>query len=693
MEIKNDLNYLTINEQKEELNKWRKELENNLSENIYKKKPLFFVSEYWFDRYKKYISNSKIDPNKYTEINEEIKEDNNELFSSFTENKINIKELPKIYIINKNIWKNIINEFNDLLTITSEGVFSNKLLTLNVLKSIYCFVFLDKNNELRQGYIKNLKDSNEIKIIENLRVNGIYKFLKEKNISIDDDTIEKKENDFEIYIFKSLKNKKEKYNSFKNEDEYEGAGKLIRGRRRLNTTRPTHTKKIKDEIIIFFGTKVYNVKKNKKIDEKEKMGDFKKLRTLFFKYNKNIKDEKIEKADKKNEVEKKNDFKKEENQKVGETQVIEKEIYPQKNPTDKRQLPIGQPNQKNIIPKQAIKREYIPGVIGLRNIGATCYMNATIQCFSNIKRFREFLLNSYNYLGQNKKDKKLSFALAEVFRNLWLDIENKEYPPYYFKDILGEMNPLFNGIAANDPKDLVIFLLETIHKELNFPPHKQLNNNFIINTSNFNDVFNEFIQHFTNNNNSIVCEEFYGCSNSMTTCVKCYTTIHNVQVLNILFFPLEEVRKNINPLKNSVKIEDCFLYYEKQEIYPSFYCNFCRQLFPAYNQTKLIYAPPTLIINLNRGRGIQYNVGIEFRENLDIKNYVYAQESPNYYELVGVICHFGTNDMGGHFIAFCKNVDNCKWFKYNDGIITLASFNDIKKGGLPYVLFYSYIKR
>ena len=692
MEIKNNLNYLTINEQKEELNKWRKELEKNLTENYYKKKQLFIVSEYWFDKYIKYISNSKIDPNKYIEISEEIKEDNNELFSSFTENKINIKELPQIYIINKIIWKNIINEFNDLLTITTEGVFSNKLLTLNVLKSIYCFVFLDKNNELRQGYIKILNDSNEVKIIENLRVNGIYKFLKEKNISIDDDTVEKKENDLEIYIFKSLKNKKEKYNLFKDVDEDEGTGKLIR-RRRLNTTRPTHTKKIKDEIIIFFGTRVFNVKRNKKIDEKEKMGELKKLRTLFFKYSINIKDEKIQETDKKNEVEKKKDFKKEENQKSGETQVIEKENHHQKNLTNKQELLKGQPNQINIISKKAIKRAYIPGVIGLQNIGATCYMNATIQCFSNIKRFREILLNSYKYLSQNKKDKKLSFALAEVFRNLWVDIENKEYPPIYFKDTLGEMNPLFKGIAANDPKDLVIFLLETIHKELNFPSHMQMNNNFIINTSNFNDVFNEFIQHFTNNNNSIVCEEFYGCSNSMTTCAKCYTTIHNVQVLNILFFPLEEVRKYMYPSQNSVKIEDCFLHYEKQEIYPSFYCNFCRQLFPAYNQTKLIYAPPTLIINLNRGRGIQYNVGIEFGENLDIMKYVYAQESPNYYELVGVICHFGTNDMGGHFIAFCKNVDNCKWFKYNDGIVTLVSFKDIKQGGLPYVLFYSYIKR
>ena len=38
--------------------------------------------------------------------------------------------------------------------------------------------------------------------------------------------------------------------------------------------------------------------------------------------------------------------------------------------------------------------------------------------------------------------------------------------------------------------------------------------------------------------------------------------------------------------------------YERQEIYPSCYCNNCRQLYPAYNQSKIIWAPPTLIINL-----------------------------------------------------------------------------------------------
>ena len=52
----------------------------------------------------------------------------------------------------------------------------------------------------------------------------------------------------------------------------------------------------------------------------------------------------------------------------------------------------------------------------------------------------------------------------------------------------------------------------------------------------------------------------------------------------------------------------------------------------------------------------------------------------------------GSNDMGGHFIAFCKNSDNNNWYKYNDGIVTLALFQEVSTTGIPYVLFYSYNK-
>ena len=47
--------------------------------------------------------------------------------------------------------------------------------------------------------------------------------------------------------------------------------------------------------------------------------------------------------------------------------------------------------------------------------------------------------------------------------------------------------------------------------------------------------------------------------------------------------------------------------------------------------------------------------------------------------------------MGGHFIAYCKNSYNDKWYKFNDAFVTESSFQEASSIGLPYVLYYSYI--
>ena len=49
--------------------------------------------------------------------------------------------------------------------------------------------------------------------------------------------------------------------------------------------------------------------------------------------------------------------------------------------------------------------------------------------------------------------------------------------------------------------------------------------------------------------------------------------------------------------------------------------------------------------------------------------------------------------MSGHFIAFCKSFGNQQWYKYNDAIVDPSSFEEAKNTGVPYILFYSYIKR
>ena len=323
-------------------------------------------------------------------------------------------------------------------------------------------------------------------------------------------------------------------------------------------------------------------------------------------------------------------------------------------------------------------------------------MNATLQCFSHIDRLKYYLLDEYIYNElQKEKDttKKLSFAFAEVLKNLWNENSSqKYYAPENFKQVISEMNPLFQGIAANDSKDLIIFMLEKMHNELNTKKGNNIINNQEPNPCDFNAVYLDFISDYQNKNDSIITQEFYGYNNIISSCSKCTNIIHNVQTFNILFFPLEEVRKFKNYNENKVSIMDCFDYNQKTDIYPSYYCIFCRENCLTYSQTRLVDTPKTLIINLNRGRGLQFNVDIVFDQYLDIKNYVYNQQSPYYYELVGMLCHYGTNDMGGHFIAFCKDSTDGNWYKFNDAIVSLSSFEEVLNSGMPYVLYYSYIQ-
>ena len=58
------------------------------------------------------------------------------------------------------------------------------------------------------------------------------------------------------------------------------------------------------------------------------------------------------------------------------------------------------------------------------------------------------------------------------------------------------MNPLFEGVAANDSKDLVNFIIMTLHEELNKAKNSGNNGtqDYLIDQSNKEKVFGNFIE-------------------------------------------------------------------------------------------------------------------------------------------------------------------------------------------------------
>ena len=330
---------------------------------------------------------------------------------------------------------------------------------------------------------------------------------------------------------------------------------------------------------------------------------------------------------------------------------------------------------------------------GLENVGATCYMNATLQCLAHIEKLTKYFLKPkiITQLTSNSFKYKLSQEYLKVIQNLWTNKNCDYFSPINFKERISQMNPLFAGIQANDSKDLVLFLLETMHNELN-EAKKNYQPNQNINQYNYEQTFQLFSQYFTNNYDSVISHLFYGMYNSMMTCFNCKVTTNNVQCYNILIFPLEEVRKFKNRIDNRVDIIECFEYYEKDDYMTGenqIHCNKCMRMANSLNKSKIIIGPNVLVINLNRGKGLQFDVKLSFGEYLNIRNFIYYQQSPYYYELIGIVTHFGPSNMGGHFIAFCKSFRDKNWYKYNDAIVTSSSFQEARNTGVPYILFYS----
>ena len=350
-----------------------------------------------------------------------------------------------------------------------------------------------------------------------------------------------------------------------------------------------------------------------------------------------------------------------------------------------------------IKPKANIVLKEPKHCLGLENIGATCYMNATIQCLCHISNFKKYFQNRQSvFKDTNNKDCRLTKEFYKLINSLWKDsYKGKNYfTPRDFKDTISEMNPLFQGIAANDSKDLIIFIYETIHNEINKPENYNENNNY-----NNDQTLRLFRNNYYSNNSSFLINTFYFEQQSEIKCLSCQYSKISYNIANIIIFPLEKVRQYMEKKNTgfiSVTLDNCFENYQESEILfgaNQIYCSSCKHLSNASTSNKIFTSPEVLTIILNRGKGLQFDVNFEYPLSLDIDKYITDKsKGNNKYELICVLTHLGPSGMSGHFIAFCKSPVDNHWYCYNDASVSKSNDpryqNSDELEGIPYVLFY-----
>ena len=392
-----------------------------------------------------------------------------------------------------------------------------------------------------------------------------------------------------------------------------------------------------------------------------------------------------------------------------------------------------------------------PPLIGLQNVGGASYMNAILQCFSQIQ---ELVMNFQNNQQVNNtivKYKNMNkYCLTESFKilidNLWpggqyninhlKNNNNFYYSPYDFKNKISAMNPIFNMTQTNEPKDLINFIITTLHEELNMG-QKQNNMHMNLQAYQTNEqmMLNYFINIFYNENKSIISDIFYGVTHTYTKCSNCPFYKHSFGSYFFLIFPLEEIRKykieeinsknlllnqnmmnmnmslnptmvfqmkedyqnNLNKMQllqnNLLDIVDCFDYNQKIANFMgqnAIYCDICKMQLPTTCQTKLYNVPEVLIIILNRGIGIQYNIKLEFYLQINLSKFIENQASGYMYDLIGVVTYMGDGGVNGHFNASCRSPINNIWYQYNDDLVfPITDFNkQVLNFASPYILFY-----
>ena len=381
----------------------------------------------------------------------------------------------------------------------------------------------------------------------------------------------------------------------------------------------------------------------------------------------------------------------------------EKQLAQKENILNQFKISLDQEKKDFEDKKKKEELSKLPNLVGLQNIGATCYMNATLQALSNTKSLTDFFLTKYKF-DANAYNKKMANEYYKVLTNLWSDEKkNGDYPPYDFKQAISEENPLFAGIQANDSKDLINFLLERFHQELNYAK-KSNNDNEIVNVNQMDEMqtLKVFISDYFNSNQSIITDCFYGMLETKSKCTGCQLTKYNFQIYSFLEFPLEQVNifmfqmgRRFNMMNQGqnpdIDLLECFEYYQKTDYMNGqnqMYCNICNMNMDTYYGSNIYSLPNYLIINLNRGKGAVYECKVNFPENLNLLNFVTFKQGKTYFQLYAVICHLGPSSMSGHFVAYCRHKNNDKWYKYNDSFVTECTKPQEYNEGMPYILFY-----
>jgi len=325
-------------------------------------------------------------------------------------------------------------------------------------------------------------------------------------------------------------------------------------------------------------------------------------------------------------------------------------------------------------------------MIGLINLGNTCYINCCIQILNNIKPLEKILKNNKNNYKNDNHD--------DVITNEFLNLIEMKYDNnnnnnnniiispkrfiYCINHISVQKKLSFYTNNEGDVVEFLFFIIDCFNNSIK--KNKSSSNNISTNIDVNNKYFlknnikyiDEKIKEYNYNNKSEIIDLFYG---SYLSFIESYNT-SEILSLNFQTFMILDLCLINN---KNITIYDCFDFFVKKELLNSdnsFYNEKTKAYEKVYKYNKLWNLPNILIVVFNRfdnyNNKLNHIVDSPI-ENINLNKYIYDNDKDNdneyIYDLTSIIYHFG-DCMSGHYTCAIKK--NNEFYNINDQHIRVA---------------------